>query len=151
MKGPAGYTDVIDVVSLNQGLQHQRSGIPRPTKFLINETSSINNTNLYASKVATQKHSQIDVRNLNNIQAGASQLNIGSTGNASTKNQRNKYLDGHSNSKFKFCLISSELKMAGAQSLQRNIHIGGSVFNQANFIENRDQSNKSDLNNYNPG
>jgi len=74
MRGPAGYTDIIDVVSLNPGLQHQRSGIPRPTKFLINDVNQINihNTNQYTSNATSQKHSQVDVRNLANIQPIAS-------------------------------------------------------------------------------
>ena len=39
MKGPAGYTDIVDFHFQNKGapqLIHQRSGIPKPTGKLIN-------------------------------------------------------------------------------------------------------------------
>jgi len=72
LRGPAGYTDIVDVLPERQGLQHQRSGIPRPTKFLGNDPNPLANAQFSSNKPL---HSAAPT-----LAAGPSK-------------QRNKYLD----------------------------------------------------------
>lgn len=101
---------------------HQKSGIPRPSK----PNNDLN------SGITHQLKPQIEMRNFSTHTLGSGyQLSGGII--SSTKN-RSKYLESHSNSN-SHALTFLELKLAGAQSLQRN---------HSSAVEFRDNQNRLD-------